>query len=146
MKDPFFRNIAIGGFLFLLAAGVLGVCGLRTDAKLERAFPTPAQTITPAVQFSAQKPQQPSHPQPSHLPAWMKEAAARAEQNLKLAAEGKVRVGMTDDSVRQAWGAPDRINRTRLRGLVREQWVYRDQYVYLENDVVTSIQTLNASN
>jgi len=143
MKDPFFRNIAVGGILFLLAAGVLVGLGVHTDANIESAFPTPP-TTTPMVHVHGTG--QRARAQPSRLPSWMEEAAARAEQNLKLAAEGKVRVGMTDDSVRQAWGAPDRINRTRLRGLVREQWVYRDQYVYLENDVVTSIQTLNASN
>lgn len=58
----------------------------------------------------------------------------------------RVIVGMTADEARRSWGAPTRIN-TSVGGYGRhEQWVYdrgnhRSQYIYMENGVVTSMQS-----
>jgi len=57
----------------------------------------------------------------------------------------KVSLGMTADMVRDAWGAPDDINRTILSDLTKEQWVYGSKsYVYFEcqaeSCLVTAIQ------
>ena len=46
--------------------------------------------------------------------------AERAHQDTELAKKGKVRVGMTADQCRMAWGEPDRISRNKTH----EQWVY----------------------
>jgi hypothetical protein len=53
----------------------------------------------------------------------------------------KVGVGMNAEQVKLAWGKPRSINRTRVSGLVTEQWVYDGSYVYLDNGIVTGTQT-----
>ena len=59
----------------------------------------------------------------------------------KVVAGRMVRIGMTAEQVRAAWGKPGHINSTIYRSGTHEQWVYRDsQYVYLEDGVVTSLQ------
>lgn len=65
---------------------------------------------------------------------------------LSAMAAGKVTRGMTRQQVRSAWGRPTKINETVGSYGVHEQWVYdrgdfRAQYVYLENGIVTSIQS-----
>lgn len=60
-------------------------------------------------------------------------------------AVGKIMVGMTAAQVRRAWGEPTKINVTVSGGGRTEQWVYRgknfrDDYVYLENGTVRSVQ------
>jgi hypothetical protein len=58
----------------------------------------------------------------------------------------RVRIGMTADQVRAAWGRPDDINRSVYSFGVHEQWVWEDsdgmpyQYAYMEDGVLTSIQ------
>jgi len=52
-----------------------------------------------------------------------------------------IRLGMTDEEVRGAWGEPDDINRSVGAWGVKEQWVYRrlkDAYVYIANGVLVS--------
>lgn len=60
-------------------------------------------------------------------------------------AVGKIMVGMTAAHVRRAWGEPTKINVTLSASGRTEQWVYRgrnyrDDYVYLDNGVVRSVQ------
>lgn len=55
---------------------------------------------------------------------------------------GGVAVGMTAKQVlASCWGKPERINTTILSSSRREQWVYGSQYVYVDNGIVTAIQT-----
>ena len=63
-------------------------------------------------------------------------------------ATSSIVVGMTAAQVRRSWGSPSKINRTVGSYGANEQWVYQRenyqaQYVYLENGVVTSIQSPN---
>nr|PZN59644.1 MAG: hypothetical protein DIU58_17700 [Sphaerobacter thermophilus] len=54
----------------------------------------------------------------------------------------RVMIGMTAEMVREAWGRPERINETITASGRFEQWVYGlGEYIYLENGVVTTIQT-----
>lgn len=58
---------------------------------------------------------------------------------------GEVALGMTSDQVRLSRGRPSDVNRSVGSWGVHEQWVYRktnlkNEYVYLENGVVTSWQ------
>lgn len=63
------------------------------------------------------------------------------------AARGRVMTGMSAAQVRRSWGSPTKINRSTGSYGVHEQWVYerggigRSQYVYLQNGVVSSIQS-----
>jgi hypothetical protein len=51
-----------------------------------------------------------------------------------------VEIGMTAAQVRAVAGRPLHVNSTTYEGGVEEQWVYRQQYVYLSNGVVRAIQ------
>lgn len=75
------------------------------------------------------------------------ERARRSDAVRKLVAESRVGVGMTADEVIDSWGRPSKVNRTVTQAGATEQWIYRrggtgrDQYVYLENGVVRTIQS-----
>ena len=66
--------------------------------------------------------------------------AERAHQDTELAKKGKVRVGMTADQCRMAWGEPDRISRTVTAHKTHEQWVYPSgNRLYFDDKVLKSI-------
>ena len=53
-----------------------------------------------------------------------------------------VNIGMNAEQVRKSsWGKPKSINETITARGKHEQWVYGGGYLYLENGVLTSIQT-----
>jgi hypothetical protein len=61
-------------------------------------------------------------------------------------ASGKVSVGMTEQQVRSSWGEPTKTNVTTGSYGRHEQWIYDrgnfvSQYVYLQNGVVTGVQS-----
>lgn len=63
-------------------------------------------------------------------------------------ASHEIKLGMTEEMVIQSWGNPAKVNTTVHNGGKSEQWVYRrgkvkSDYVYLENGIVTSVQTSN---
>ncbi len=60
--------------------------------------------------------------------------------NAKLIMEGKIRIGMTKQMCKEAWGEPDYINRTTSVYGSTEQWCYGDTYVYFEGNKITTIQ------
>ncbi len=59
----------------------------------------------------------------------------------ELINSGKVRVGMNNEQIRLSWGKPEKINEDIYKGLIHEQWIYGSQYLYLENDKLTAIQS-----
>lgn len=72
------------------------------------------------------------------------EAAATAQRDrIQLAIkERRVVIGMTAGEIHEAWGRPSSINRTENAYGGDEQWVHGGgRYVYLHNNVVTSVQT-----
>ncbi|MEL4180220.1 hypothetical protein [Roseateles sp. PN1] len=75
------------------------------------------------------------------------EAAHREKVIGDAMRDGRVIVGMTAEEVVRVWGRPTKINQTITASVVSEQWVYRrekigdDQYVYLSNGFVRTIQT-----
>lgn len=67
------------------------------------------------------------------------------QTNGMLIFENKVKIGFTKEMCIAAWGHPDDINRTILKDIVDEQWVYErsdynHQYLYLRNGTLTTIQ------
>ncbi|MCR4346477.1 MAG: hypothetical protein NUV55_04620 [Sulfuricaulis sp.] len=52
----------------------------------------------------------------------------------------KVFIGMTAEQLILSWGKPEKVNRTITKNVTHEQWIYGNQYVYVENDKVTAIQ------
>lgn len=69
-----------------------------------------------------------------------KKAADEAEVE-KIVAAKKIRIGMTIDQVRRAWGEPKNKIITTTASGTDEQWVYESQYVYFEDGKMTSLQT-----
>lgn len=62
------------------------------------------------------------------------------EEDAKLMIDGKVKIGWTQQMCREAWGAPNDINKTITSSKVHEQWVYRKGYLYFDNGILTTIQ------
>lgn len=89
-----------------------------------------------------------SDPQSSGAVYWKSEAE-RIERQKKVwaaIAASRIFVGMTADEARQSWGRPTKINSSVGSYGKHEQWVYdlgnfRSQYVYVENGIVTSMQS-----
>lgn len=81
--------------------------------------------------------------------AHLRKEAKRLERDERVAdavSRSRVFIGMTEDEVRHSWGAPTKINRSVRASGTSEQWVYdrgnfRAQYVYVDDGVVTSVQT-----
>lgn len=56
---------------------------------------------------------------------------------------GRIRVGMTKEQVRAAWGRPHKVNTTTTAYGTREQWVMSESggsYVYFEDGICTAVQ------
>ncbi len=88
------------------------------------------------------------------LPASHERAAAAAQQAEEdkareldeVAAQGKVRVGMTAEQCERAWGKPTKINRTRTSRSTHEQWVYdrgdsESEYLFVDDGLLRSVHT-----
>ena len=61
-------------------------------------------------------------------------------------AGGRVRTGMTAAEVKRSWGSPSKINTSVGSYGKHEQWVYerenyKNQYLYIQNGVLASMQT-----
>jgi len=54
--------------------------------------------------------------------------------------KGKVKIGMTKEMCRLAWGEPNDINKTISSTQILEQWVYDANYLYFQNGILTTIQ------
>lgn len=67
--------------------------------------------------------------------------AKYGKTNGTLIAEGRVRVGFTKQMCIDAWGEPQKKNKTTTRYGTSEQWVYSlNSYLYFEGNKLTSIQ------
>jgi hypothetical protein len=50
-------------------------------------------------------------------------------------AAGKIWKGMSAEMVRDSWGKPVKINRI-IGDIVKEEWIYRNTWLYIENDIL----------
>ena len=50
--------------------------------------------------------------------------------------QGKVWKGMTAEMVRDSWGKPLKINRVITSNTIKEEWIYKSSWLYIENDVL----------
>ena len=62
------------------------------------------------------------------------------QENFDRILQGKVKIGMTKEMCKLAWGEPKKINETITSGKKTEQWVYSDIYLYFDNGILTAIQ------
>jgi hypothetical protein len=49
---------------------------------------------------------------------------------------GKIWKGMSSDMVIDSWGKPVKINRLFRDGIIREEWIYRNTWLYIENNIL----------
>jgi hypothetical protein len=49
---------------------------------------------------------------------------------------GKIWKGMSSEMLRDSWGKPQRINRVISGNTVKEEWIYKYTWIYLENDTL----------
>jgi hypothetical protein len=47
---------------------------------------------------------------------------------------GKIWKGMTAEMVQDSWGVPQKINRVISGNNIREEWIYRNSWLFFEND------------
>jgi hypothetical protein len=47
---------------------------------------------------------------------------------------GKIWKGMTKEMVQDSWGTPQKINRVISGNIIKEEWIYRNSWLYFEND------------
>src|SRR5207249_4852646 len=64
---------------------------------------------------------------------------AQAQQNMELAKQGKVRVGMITDQCEMAWGKPERIDRVTTARHEAQYWFYANATLYFEDETLKSI-------
>lgn len=65
------------------------------------------------------------------------------EKTRQAILRGSVRIGMTKQQARAAWGEPYKVNRTVTQYGTHEQWVYgisSYSFLYFDDDILTSIQ------
>lgn len=60
-------------------------------------------------------------------------------ENYNLILSGKVKIGMTKTMCKISWGEPDSKNKTILKGKQTEQHVYKNSYLYFDNDILIVI-------
>jgi hypothetical protein len=50
----------------------------------------------------------------------------------------KLKIGMPKDIVILSWGKPEKINKSVYGNIIKEQWVYNNQYLYFEDGILTA--------
>jgi len=50
---------------------------------------------------------------------------------------GKIWKGMSAEMVQDSWGSPQKINRVINGNVVKEEWIYNNTWLYIENDMLT---------
>jgi hypothetical protein len=104
----------------------------RSHAKIDE---TPVVIPEPVnqQQFQHQEEPQPQQQQVSRFTYL--ENKYGSSMAAKLAA-GKIWKGMTAQMVLDSWGTPQKINRSSNSNLAREEWIYRNTWLYIENNTL----------
>jgi hypothetical protein len=50
--------------------------------------------------------------------------------------EGKIWKGMSAEMIRDSWGKPQKINRVISSNDVKEEWIFKNTWLYIENDLL----------
>ena len=49
---------------------------------------------------------------------------------------GKIWKGMNTEMITDSWGKPQKVNRVISGNIVKEEWIYKNTWLYLENDIL----------
>ena len=64
-----------------------------------------------------------------------------SDETWEIICQGKIKIGMNENDLKLSWGEPQKINETVVSGVIHKQYVYADQYVYIENEKIKSFQS-----
>lgn len=81
------------------------------------------------------------HPKKARVLALARKHRAWSDEALGVVACHQVQAGLTEAQMIASWGRPEKVNSTVVGQTETQQWVYGDNYVYVEDGVVTSYQT-----
>lgn len=98
--------------------------------------PVPAAEIKeiPVQQQQTRQSQQPQVRQESRFSILENKYGSSMAAKLN---SGKIWKGMTSEMVSDSWGNPQKINRVISGNVIKEEWIYRNTWLYLENDRLT---------
>jgi hypothetical protein len=138
-----------GCLLVVIVVVVIGTLSSNgSDRTSNPASGSPAKPVTPAAAAQARVSAVLSDAKPMCAPSSARVKKMIADhptwENGSMANVlcKRVAIGMTAPQVRLAWGAPESINTTTYASGDHDQWVYgTGYYVYLENGIVTAMQT-----
>lgn len=66
--------------------------------------------------------------------------AKYGEANWNAILHREVKLGMSKEMCKLAWGEPEKVNRTTMRGSQTEQWVFSGDYLYFSGNKLIAIQ------
>jgi hypothetical protein len=101
----------------------------RKDATLS-ADPAPEKTVTQQPAANNSQPQEKQVDRFTYLDNKYGTTVAA-----KMFA-GKIWKGMTAEMVLDSWGKPVKVNRTINADLIREEWIYKNSWLFIENDAL----------
>jgi hypothetical protein len=107
---------------------------LRRHAQLEEPADVskpPVQTTEPVIQ--EQQPVQQEQPVQQQSRFSYLEDKYGSGMAARLI-EGKIWKGMNSEMIQDSWGKPQKINRVISGNVVKEEWIYRNTWLYLEDD------------
>jgi hypothetical protein len=56
---------------------------------------------------------------------------------------GKIWKGMTAEMIIDSWGKPQKVNRTINADMIREEWIYKSSWLFIENDALVDWGPVN---
>jgi hypothetical protein len=89
----------------------------------------------PAIQQKETTPEEQSRPQQQVSRFTYLENKYGTSMASKLMS-GKIWKGMTSEMVRDSWGKPVKINRVISGNTIKEEWIFKNSWLYLQNDVL----------
>ncbi len=102
----------------------------KRDAEINEA-PVPSQTVVRPEEKTMEVKPEDATQQTSRF-SYL-ESKYGSSMAAKLMA-GKVWKGMDSGMVRDSWGKPQKINRVISGNTVKEEWIYKNTWLYIEND------------
>jgi hypothetical protein len=95
---------------------------------------------TPVVVTRSEQPaQQLQETQPEETPQMSRFSYLENKYGSNMAARlmaGKIWKGMNSDMVNDSWGTAQKINRVISGNVIKEEWVYRNTWLYFENNIL----------
>ena len=112
---------------------------LRRHATIDKRSAPVQQQAVPQHKQTQPQPQSQPQSQPQPQPQTSRFAYLESKYGTSMAARinsGRIWKGMNAEMVRDSWGKADRISREISGNTVKEEWIYRNTWLYLENNTL----------